>query len=893
MSPTRLCVLLATCLILRPSLHVHGEPVPATVPKPDKALRTDRHGDPLPPGAIARLGTVRMDLADLSSMACLVYPPDGKILATAGNSTFISTSLGGVLGGVRGEDEDASPGNQAHSQGPYLIRLWEAATGKLLRRFENAEFQLNGLAFSPDGKTLASAGLGRGLVLWDTVTGKQLRQLPVQGGARSVAFSPDGKTVAAGGGRHIQRWTTATGKKLPTLRGHTSAVVALAYSPRGKILASRSWDDTLRLWDMTTGKECRRLKGNWGWVLAVAFSPDGKQLASAAQDNTIRLWETTSGKQVRRWKGHRNCVNALAFSRDGRTLASAGWDCTIGLWETATGKELHRFRGRCGDVPGVAFAPDGKTLASVGLDRKIRRWDTATGKEVFWKPALRPGHQGPIESVAYSPDGRTVATGSLDGTVRLWQATTGKHLRLLRAGRDSVGGVAFSPDGKTLAAAGIDRTIYLWDTATGKEHGRLPGPGKSKAEDTTEFRSALAFSPDGKLLAAGGAGTALRLWDVPRRRLLRTLARKATAGPVSGVAFSPDGKLLAIADNTLAVQLWLVATGKLLATLEIDQMDKLLGGLMPLPLLIQLQVPEFVKRKETFARVVFSPDGKTLAAAGPDRRIALWDVASRWERRQYSLPNETEPAWQGSNLAFSPDGKTLVTTSWGREPIRLWEVATGREIRRFEGQERIRALAFSHDGTTLTTGGDADHAALVWDVTGLRRGGRLPRTRLTAEELEQLWSDLAGYRARRANRAVWKLVTAARQAVPFLAEHLAPLPAERVAQWVKDLDNKRYAVRARATQELERGLDEVEPVLRRALKGGPSPEVRHRLERLLARVPSERLRLGRAVAVLERLQSPPARDLLARFAKRSPEARLTQEAKAALERLARRTPAKP
>ena len=563
------------------------------------------------------------------------------------------------------------------------IQLWDVQAREPLGEPIRAHTdQIWGLAISPDGRTFASASDDGTVKLWDVRTHALVGQIPVgnKGVMSSVAFSPDGSTLATGGaGGYLRLWDARSRRPLGRpLVGHRDKVVGVAFSPDGHSLASASFDGTVRLWDVPSGRPRGRFtNGHEGLVLSVAFSPDGNTLASSGSDGTVRLWSVRARKTIGPLPaGKAGQIWSVTFAPDGRTLAWSASDGTVQLWDLRTHKPLEPLKGHLGKVVSIAIGESGAALASAGYDGTVRLWDLQRLR--FGAPIGR--HSGRITGVAFSPDGQALVTSGFDRTVRLWRASGDKPGRvLLENPTDAFESVAVSRDGRTVAAASDDGDVWL---------ARLPGGGQFGAplHGSDEALRSVALSSGGQTLAAAGDDGSIRLFDLDDRRQPGVLLSGHT-GPVNSVTFSQDGQTLASASSDGTVRLWSVA-------------DRRPVGQLPL------------REDDEVVSLAFGEDD-VLATGSFDGTVQLWDARARKPLGE-ALPGAAKDE-RVESVAFSSNGRTLAATS-DDGTVRLWDVdgrrALGAPLAGHRGA--VFGVAFSPDGHALASGGD-DGTVRLWD----------------------------------------------------------------------------------------------------------------------------------------------------------------------------------
>jgi len=423
---------------------------------------------------------IRTFAGHTASVTSVAFAPDGKTLAAGSFDKTIllwDVSSGGEVRSLSGHSTAvdslafSADGRILASSSLVEAMLWDVGSGRRLRVLDNG---FSPVAFSPDGRNLATGRMSGQISLWDVLSGRELRILAGHSESiDSVAVSPDGRTIASGSDKTVKLWDLTGERPLRTIDDGASPVV---FSPDGRTLAARS-GSMIGLWDAGSGKKLRIMAGQTGWVGSIAFSPDGRTLA-AGSDKSIRLWDVISGRELRTLVGHTDSVASVVFSPDGHILVSGSFDKTIKLWDVATGSELRSLDGGDGDI---AISPNGRTLASTGEGETIQLWDGTSGNKLRTMTGEVASVALSLHSsgLAFSPDGRTVASGSLSDAVRLWDVATGHELRTLRGHANLVTAVGFSSDGRTVVSGSWDTSLRVWDSETGNQRAALYALGGS------------------------------------------------------------------------------------------------------------------------------------------------------------------------------------------------------------------------------------------------------------------------------------------------------------------------------------------------------------------------------------------------------------------------------
>jgi RNA polymerase sigma factor (sigma-70 family) len=872
---------------------------------------TDAHGDPLPDGALARLGTVRLNHGQ--RLNSVLFLPDNKtILSEGGGVARLWDATGRELQHFSSPKEFDTqvvlhPDGKSVtflSQGESsddLVRIWDLAANKTVRTLNFAArrkgrsiYVLNTL--SPDG-LLAALFTQDGVRVFDIASRREHYQISNAHGVRAAIFAGGNRLLTLENKEGTGIWDTkpndmakaidricvreaSTGKMIRQF-SHSDRVEAMAAAPNGRwfALLQHTWShfalpsgktlklhdrDVIHVWNLETGQK-RTLKPRPHlWHIKLCFAPDGQRLFAAhvaEQEQEyygVTVWDTKKGSKIRELQGA--CGRFMAVSRDGARLVEAD-SSKLYIWDVDKGRRLAHEGEQHSAGETAFFATTPGRAITFGYSA-LHEWDIATGKHVATLSVPPYPYRDPSRSHFVSSGGRLAATlhehqGQLQ--IHVWDVSARKRLHILRPGIQ----FPYVPDV-------VQNATRVFD-----------------APEAT-----CAFSPDAGLLVAciSGKETRVMLWDLRNGHQLRTTNVGKFGWPPS-VFFTLDGKTLYVAGNVGGqIQALDPSTGKTQFSWNLRTAILGEGG--------KVDLLPGVTQMEAWRSVAISPDGRVMACilsggilgmGGSRGRLALLDARSGALLRRFS--DSDRSSFDFEHISFSPDARLLASTDGN--VIHIWEVATGKEIRTFRGHlAPVIHVAFDRDSRRLISA-SRDSTALIWDVFS----GWGSAKDLTDSALDACWSDLAGLEAARAYRAIATMSSARQRAVVFLRRRLHPPPPpdpQRLTGLITDLDSPTFAVREKASREIDRLGELAQPAIRRELARTTSLEVRRRLQRLLQKIDDpaprpEPLRQSRALAVLEKIGTAEARQVLQDLARGAPEASLTRQAAQALMRLDHRS----
>jgi WD40 repeat protein len=822
--------------------------------------------EPLPDGALWRLGTMR--LRHLGEVRDLCFTSDGKHLASVGDDHFFS--LWDIKTGLEARrfqlSDKSLRKDLRHSRDDLELLM-------ALRRESMARLYDASATLSADEKSLVLSSSGKVRIL-DLITGRETAKLEFKDGKPSLtATSRDGKLLA----RFIhsdERETelglveTATGKVRHKLRLAPQEVVQqLRFSDDARYLAGSS-SNQISIWDLAAGKRIRRYEMNEA-VTDLAFFPGSGKLVSAGRQG-IHFWDLASDDEIDKLPIEDLSSCAIAFSPDGKLLASTGKENAIILWDVAKREPKHVLDGLPSHATAFTFSTDGTRLACATNDGTIHLWNLVSLQQTT--PTEHRARATPLSY--FAPDKLLVRAGP-DGGLQRLEASTGKVLKFLSEPKNEQNGILIiASDGRRSALSDRETgVVSLWDNEKNVASHKLEGHATPVA--------LMSFSPDGAYLATLGSDKALKVWNVGTGKQihnlessirvendrdiawrLHTIRRGSERSSTPQLVFSPDNRFLAALAPSGSVSLVEMASGKERAHLPL--------GAAPI------------------AKLLLSPDGRLMAtiASGEDT-VRVWDTL-----HGKLLHGFVSPDGDVQSVAFSPSSKLLAVGS-ADGVVTVYDLVQGKKKRRFTGHRAaVNAVFFAPDGGALLSAGD-DGLMIFWNVDAPQPPPQVAAA-LTESRLQELWDKLGHANPTEAYRALDELTAHPEAAVKLLRKKLQPAAAiapDRVKQLVADLGNSTYDVREKASQELIRLDMQAIPALDAALREEIPVEAKRRIEKILDALEAqksapEHLRSVRAIEVLERVGGTEALRLCESLASGAPHARLTIAAKKSL----RRTP---
>ncbi len=633
------------------------------------------------------------ELAVLLTTAALTECPTTPAAAHALMSALAFSHVEAVLSGhkdaVRGVAWSPDGGSVATASRDGTARLWDATTGTVSVVLRGHTDMVEAIAYSPDATRVATASRDTTVRIWDTTSGALVTVLSCGDYARGVAFSPDGTRLAATSRDHlVHLWDTATWAVHTTLVGHAADVWGMHWAPDSARLVTAAHDKTLIVWEPATGRPALTLRGHLDLVEAVAYSPDGRWIASGSADHTVRIWDAVTGTQHSAIGGHRDTIWSIAWTPDSRQIAFATGDGAVRIWDISRLREVAELRGHAHTAWSVTVSPDGTRVLSGSADATARIWALhPRGAE----QVLLAGHRAALTALTVDGDGRIVA-GSSDGTVRRWHSD-GRPGDL--AHTVPAGVTALASNGERLAIAAQDGSLRLLD-----------GSGADVVlDDGVEFES-LAYSPDGSRLAAGAKDNTIHLIDTRTRTVAGFL--RGHADWVGTLAWSPSGRYLASGSDDRNIRIW---------DMENPALSRVLAG-----------------HQNYVDGIAWAPDERHVASCSADWTIRVWSLTDT------SAPVKvlTGHDRRVRAIAYSPDGRYLASASDDRT-VRRWDTQADHDGQVI-GVHRasVTCLAWLPDGAHVVTG-SVDASTRIWavniDLQELTRAARQRVFRaLTADE---------------------------------------------------------------------------------------------------------------------------------------------------------------